>query len=131
GYMKLKLKSTSIGEEEREAITVVGLTRTGANIIAARDGALGWTNRAVRVVHECYLAGASGDVSPLAVDGDEQWVYVLRPSGVLHRFLVAAPPPTPGSKEPPPTLPEAQSVQLERVPTCLALTSDEIGRAHV
>lgn len=124
GYMKLKLKATSPDEEDSEAITMVGLSRTSANLIAARDGAVAWTNRALRIVHECYLPASSQDFSPLAIDGDQQWVYVLRPGGVLHRFLVAAPPPSPGVKEPPPPPPPAQSTKLDRIPSCLALTHE-------
>lgn len=124
GYMKLKLKATSPGEEEHEAITLVALGRTGANLLAARDGAVAWTNRGLRIVQERVPAARSVDLTPLAIDADEQWVYVLRPNGVLHRFLVAQPLTPPGAKEAPAELPWAQETRLSRVPTCLALGHD-------
>jgi len=122
GYMKLKLRATSPGEEADEAITLVVLTRTGSNVLAARDGAIAWTNRAVRIVQE--RVPAEGRTPALAVDADEQWVYALRDGGVLHRFLVAQPSAPPSPKEAAVDLPAAQHTRLRKIPSCMALAPD-------
>ncbi|MEX1367170.1 MAG: hypothetical protein AB1Z98_28845 [Nannocystaceae bacterium] len=129
GYTKLKLKQTSAGPVPGEEILAVGLARKGAVVLAARDGAVAWTNRAMRLVAERHPVLA-GDSRPLAVAGDAAYVYVLRPAGVLHRFLLAQPKPPPadakaskGDAEPEP-LPEAEHCRLRRLATCLTIGDD-------
>jgi len=123
GYMKLRLKDTSQDDVPAEGIVRIGLTRTGRTILAARDGAVGWTNRAVRLDRE-RLPAMDGDPLPLAVAGDDRWIYVLRANSVLHRFLVRQPPEDPSLKEQPTPLPEAQQCRLERRATAMALTGE-------
>lgn len=123
GYTKLKLKQTSPVEVPAEAIVALGSTRKGACVLAARDGAIGWTNRAMRMVQERHPKEAAG--RPLAVAGDDRYVYVLRPAGVVHRFLLAQPKPPAGAQgEEPEPLPEAEHCRLRRLATCLAIAED-------
>jgi len=135
GYMKLKLRQTSADDVASEAIVALGKTSAGHIVLAARDGAIAWTNRALRPMGERVPVVDLGGATPLAVDGDERWIYVLRPRGVLHRFLVEQPPPEPAPpakagtkpKTPlPPALPEAQTVKLPRAASCLALAPDGV-----
>ncbi len=49
--------------------------------------------------------------SPLA--GDERWVYVLRPRGLLQRFLIEQPKPPPGEEDDFEPSPEAEECRLE------------------
>jgi hypothetical protein len=125
GYMKLKLRNTSAGEVASEAIVALARTSAGHCVLAARDGAVAWTNRALRSLGEKVPAIELRSATPLAVAGDERWIYVLRPGATLHRFLIEQPvhePPSGGPKQPePPPLPEAQSTRLPRHASCLAL----------
>lgn len=121
GYMKIKLKATSPAEVEHEGVVAIAMTAEGRCLLGARDGAVAWTNRALRIVGERYPAA---DAMPLALAGNERWVYALRPGAVLHRFLVAQPEPDPDAKEEPPPLPEAQTVRLSRPATCMAVNAD-------
>jgi len=126
GYTKLKLRETSPTEVPGEAITALGLTHDGACVLAARDGAVAWTNRGLRLKTERHLA-PEARARPLAVAGGPQWIYVLRPAGVLHRFLVEQPKPPPKKKESDPDpepLPEAEQCRLRRRATCMALAED-------
>lgn len=123
GHMKLRLKQTSDTEVVAEGITQLAVTRGGSCIIAARDGAIGWTNRALRLEDE-RLPQMDGSPLPLALAGDARWIYVLRPRSILQRFLVAQPPEDPHEKNPPPPLPEAQQCRLERRATAMALGQD-------
>ncbi len=124
GYMKLKLKATSPVDRAEEGIVALGMTRQGQSILAARDGAVAWTHRALRIVAERYPRVDPAFAEPLACDGDDRWIYVLRRGGVLDRFLVAQPPPDPRAKEEPEPLPEAQTVRLGRAASSLALASE-------
>lgn len=117
GYMRLKLKHTSPVEVPTEGIIVLGQTTQGRTILAARDGAVAWTNRALRIEGERMPAGRVSP--PIAATGDERWIYVLRADGVLHRFLIEQPSHA-DVKEPIDPLPEAQSVRLQRMATCVA-----------
>ncbi len=124
GYMKLKLRHTSAAEVASEAIVAIGSTSAGHCVLAARDGAIAWTNRALRPIGEKVPAIELRGATPLAIAGDERWIYVLRPNATLHRFLVEQPvhEPSPGNKQPePPPLPEAQSARLPRHASCIAL----------
>jgi hypothetical protein len=125
GYMKLPMRRTSVDAVESEGIVALGLSSEGRCILAARDGAVAWTNRALRLETERFLAGSSRCL-PLAVAGDDRWIYVLRPGAVVHRFLIAQPEPEPGTKQEPEPLPEAQTVRLSRPATCLALVHDHL-----
>jgi hypothetical protein len=133
GYMKLKLRQTSTDDVASEAIVALGKTSAGHVVLAARDGAVAWTNRALRPMGERVPVVDLAGATPLAVAGDERWIYVLRPRGVLHRFLVEQPPPEPAPpakpgakpKAPePPALPEAQTVKLPRAASCITLGPD-------
>ncbi len=121
GYMKLKLKQTSSADVPGEAIVALGITSIGQCVLAARDGAVAWTNRALRPLGERIPIIELRNSTPLGIAGDERWIYVLRPLGVLHRFLVAQPPPDPSAKNEPPPLPEAQSAKLPRHAQCIAM----------
>lgn len=134
GYTKLKLKHTSAAEVASEAIVALGTTPDGGCVLAARDGAVAWTNRGLRLVSERHLRGDGSSPRPLAVACDAQHVYVLRPAGVLHRFLLAPPKPEPAKleakkgapkgkpeAEPPP---EAEQCRLRRLATCIAIGDD-------
>lgn len=136
GYTKLKLKHTSAGEVPSEAIVALGTTPDGGCVLAARDGAVAWTNRGLRLVGERHLRGDGSSQRPLALACDAHHVYVLRPAGVLHRFLLAQPKPAkdgpdaakkgaPRGKEPEPELlPEAEQCRLRRLATCIAIGDD-------
>ena len=121
GYMVLRLRSTSSGPVPAEAVVHVGMTRTGQCILGARDGGIAWTNRALRLIEERFPR-VDGRSAPLASDGDERWIFVLRGAGLLQRFLVAQPEPT--DEDPEPSLPRAQQCRLGQVATCLALGPD-------
>ncbi|MBL4687720.1 MAG: hypothetical protein JKY37_24200 [Nannocystaceae bacterium] len=123
GYMKLKLKDTSATAVSAEGIIRLAMTRNGACLLAARDGAIGWTNRALRLEGE-RLPQMDGDPLPLAIGGDERWIYVLRPRSVLQRFLVAQPPEDPSAKQQAAPLPQAQQCRLDRRATAMALGAD-------
>ena len=137
GYTKLKLKHTSPADVPAEAIVALGTTVDGGCVLAARDGAVAWTNRGLRLVGERHLREGTPAARPLAIASDAQHVYVLRPAGVLHRFLLAQPKPEPAkpdaSKKPgpkgkpeaePEPLPEAEQCRLRRLATCIAIGED-------
>lgn len=139
GYTKLKLKHTSAAEVASEAIVALGTTPDGGCVLAARDGAVAWTNRGLRLVGERHLESGGPGQRPLAVASDATHVYVLRPAGVLHRFLLAPPkPPAEPAKrdaarkavprgKPEPEAdapPEAELCRLRRLATCIAIGDD-------
>jgi hypothetical protein len=124
GYMKLGLKSTSPVDVPDEGLVAVGMTASGRALIAARDGAVGWTNRALRIEDERMVRTEAPFRLPLAIAGNERWIYVLRPAGILHRILVAQPDPEPDAKEEPEPLPEAQSCRLPRRASCMAVDAE-------
>ncbi|MFO7561365.1 MAG: hypothetical protein R6X02_01875 [Enhygromyxa sp.] len=147
GYAQLRLAHTSPVPVASEGIVCLGRTEAalgGRVLLGARDGAVGWTGRDLRLAAERIPAGAGKrGLQPLALAGDERWVYALRGRGVLQRFLVAQPhPPRPdkdkrgkkgkhgklsafGKPEPeaelPPPLPEAQEVRLDKLAECMGL----------
>ncbi len=127
GYMKLGLKATSPVEVPAEGIVALGLTPLGRVLLAARDGAIGWTNRALRIEAERVPKMEAGLRRPLAIAGDDRWAYVLRPAGVLQRFLIEQPEAEPDAKDEPEPLPEAQTCKLPRRASCLALD----GNGHL
>ncbi len=145
GYAQLKLAATSPVAVAREAITCLGKTHEQRIILAARDGALAWTSPDLRIAGERapaeLLRGHTRESEPLAATGDERWVYVLRPKGLLQRFLIAQPlPPKRPDKrrdkgklrdhgrkpelEPEP-LPEAQQVRLDKIASCMLIVLDD------
>lgn len=143
GYTQVHLKRTSAGDVFAEGIVALGLTTRGRCLLGARDGAVAWTGPDMRIAGERFPRTESRRLaasSPLGLVGDERWVYVLRPRGLLQRFLIAQPAPKkksrddgprPGRrKEPEPEpLPEAQSCRLARPADCLALLSDDAGKS--
>lgn len=155
GYGQLRLANTSAVPVEAEKIIALGRTEGtlgGRVLLGARDGAVAWTARDLRLAGERMPAGTGArDLSPLALAGDERWIYALRGRGLLHRFLVAqpgAPKPmgqakqgkravAPGRPSPsaselePPPLPLAQSVRLAKLAECMALVIDEDQRTLV
>jgi hypothetical protein len=81
-------------------------------------------------VGERHLRAAGAGMRPLAVASDPHHVYVLRPAGMLQRFLLAPPKPEVAKKgggaakaEPEP-LPEAEQCRLGRIATCIAIGED-------
>ena len=125
GYMRLRLKTTSPVEVAREGVAALHVTTAGRCVLAARDGAVAWTNPGLRLEAERFLAkpGAAGRAVPLSLAGDARWIYVLRPRGLLQRFLIAQPPIPEDADEPPPPLPEAQECRLRWPASCIALQS--------
>lgn len=120
GYTKLKLKQTSAVEVPAEAIVALGTTAQGACVLAARDGGVGWTNRGLRLVEECFPR-TDGSGTPLCVAGDNEWIYVLRPAGVLHRFRIKpVAPDSDDAEENPP----AEHCRLRKLATCMAALED-------
>lgn len=145
GYAQLKLAATSPVPVEREAIVCLGKTLEHRIILAARDGAVAWTNPELRLAGERVpaelLRGRTSESEPLAATGDERWVYVLRPKGLLQRFLIAQPLPVKRAEkrrdkgklkdhgrkpesEPEP-LPSAQEVRLDKVASCMMIIPDD------
>jgi hypothetical protein len=149
GYAQLKLAATSPVPVEREAIVCLGKTSEQRVVLAARDGALAWTNPDLRLANERFpaelLRGRTRESEPLDTTGDERWVYVLRPKGLLQRFLIAQPlPPKRPDKrrdkgklrdmgrkpEPEPEpLPEAQEVRLDKIASCILVIPDDADPA--
>ena len=154
GYAQLRLNATSPVPVAAESIVRLARTdgtRGGRVLLGARDGAVAWTTRDLRLAGERIPAGTR-DMTPLALAGDERWVYVLRRRGVLQRFLIAQPnaraggsggkhkgkkqrrQPLPGQQtgelEPPP-LPEAQEVRLSKLAECMTLLVDDDKRSLV
>ncbi len=119
GYMQLKLRTTSTTEVEAEGIVALGLTSAGRCILAARDGAVAWTGRHMRVDAEKFPRLLPRAAMPLAVAGDERWVYVLRPRGLLQRFLIEQPRPPAGEEDDFVPLPEAEECRLEFPAECM------------
>jgi len=145
GYAQLRLANTSAVPVEREAIITLGSTQAtlgGRVLLGARDGAVAWTSRDLRLAGERVPAGAgSRDMTPRALVGDERWVYALRGRGLLQRFLIAQPsapkpkksmaPGRPASEVEAPPLPEAQWVRLPKLAECMALIIEEDRRTLV
>ena len=159
GHAQLRLAHTSPVTVEGEGIVRLGRTEPthgGRVLLGARDGAVAWTARDLRLAGERLPASAGKrDLTPLALAGDERWVYVLRGRGLLQRFLIAQPhppkpsadkpggkpgkhgklgafaaaahTPKPGEPEPEP-LPEAQEVRLAKLAECMALVVDDDGK---
>lgn len=125
GYMRLKLRNTSALAVPSEAVVAIGRAPGGHCVLAARDGAVGWTNRALRPMLERVPDVELRGSTPLAIAADERWIYVLRPGATLHRFSIEPPPPEPKDgakdkdkdKEEP--LPAAQTCKLPRHATCI------------
>jgi hypothetical protein len=145
GYAQLRLSATSPVSVASEAIVCLGRTpsdRGGRVLLGARDGAVAWTTHDLRLAGERVPVGRAD--APLALAGDERWVYSLRGRGVLQRFLIAQPPAPkrdkkqqqqkrpaqPVEPEPPP-LPEAQEVRLDKLADCMALLIDADKRSLV
>jgi hypothetical protein len=127
GYMQLKLRTTSTAEVEAEGIVALGLTSAGRCILAARDGAVAWTGRHMRVDAEKFPRLPLRAATALAVAGDERWVYVLRPRGLLQRFLVEQPKPAAGEEDDFVPLPEAEECRLEWPAECMLLYGSAAG----
>ncbi len=131
GYMQLKMRTTSAGEVESEGIVAIGLTSTGRCILAARDGAVAWTGRHLRVEAERVPRMTPRSAMPMAVAGDERWVYVLRPRGLLQRFLIEQPRPAPGEEDDFKPLPEAEECRLDWPAECMLLHPPAFGAARL
>ncbi len=119
GYKKLKLHGTSNANVPAEGVVALGTSTEGRCLLGARDGAVAWTNRALRLEGEVF-PHMNGRRAPLDLTGDRRWIYVLRPGGVLQRFLLSQPEPTDEEPEPDP-LPEAQQTRVERGPTTMVM----------
>jgi len=119
GYMKLKFKHTSAVEQEHEGIVAVAMTADGRCLLGARDGGVAWTSKALRVVEERFVPKESQRM-PLALDADDDWVYVLRAGGVLDRFAVPRPDDDDDDRAP------AQTLRLQRPATCLVTAGGKL-----
>lgn len=156
GYAQLRFANTSPVSVRSEGIVCLGRTDTshgGRVLLGARDGAVVWTARDLRLAGERIPAGAGKrDSTPLGLAGDERWIYVLRSRGVLQRFLIAQPHAAKPDKdkrgkkgmhgkpggfgkpelEPePPPLPEAQELRLDKLAECMCLLIEDDRRTLV
>lgn len=113
GYSQLKLRATSPVEVDAEGLSALGTTSAGRCILCARDGAVAWTGRYLRLDAEKFPRTPPRQSSPLAATGDERWIYVLRPKGLLQRFLVDAPRAPAGEEDSFTPPPEAQECRLQ------------------
>lgn len=128
GYTQLRLRSTSVVSRSSEDILSIGMTFTGRCILAARDGAIAWTNPQLRFENERFPRIPETQAYPLAVAGDERWVYVLRPNQMIQRFLIEQPPSPKdenGEDEEVQPLPEAQECRLPWPADCLLLWKED------
>jgi hypothetical protein len=140
------MRATSAMPATGEGIVALGLTSTGRCVLAARDGGVAWTAPDLRLAGERFPRpeGSPEDMVPLDVAGDERWIYVLRPRGLLQRFLIAQPTPpkktgeerrragargSPQAEAEP--WPGAQSCRLRRSARCLTLLSEDAARRLV
>lgn len=148
GYAQLRLSATSPVSVPSEAIVCLGRTpadRGGRVLLGAADGAIAWTTHDLRLAGERIPSGRR-DTTPLALTGDERWVYVLRRRGTLQRFLIAQPsqpkrpdkkksprplPSQPQAEPEPPPLPDAQEVRLDKLAECMTLIIDGDKRTLV
>jgi hypothetical protein len=126
GYTQLKLRATSPGDVDVEGIAALGTTTTGRAILCARDGGVAWTGRHLRVDGERFPRLAPRQAAPLACGGDERHVYVLRPKGLLQRFLIEQPKPPAGEEDSFVPLPEAEETRLQWPATCMLV----LGTGH-
>ena len=131
GYMQLKLRTTSAAEVEAEGIVALALTSAGRCVLAARDGAIAWTGRQLRVEAERFPRLPLRAARPLALAGDERWIYVLRPRGLLQRFLIEQPKPPAEAEDDPEPLPEAEECRLEWPAECMLLGPPTVGAAQL
>lgn len=129
GYMQLRLRTTSTTEVDDEGITAIGLSSATPPrcLLAARDGAVAWTGRQLRIDNEKFPRLPLRAATPLAITGDERWVYVLRPRGLLQRFLIEQPKPPPGEEDEFVPLPEAEECRLEWPAECMLLHPAALG----
>jgi hypothetical protein len=158
GYAQLRLSATSPVSVPSEAIVCLGRTpadRGGRVLLGAVDGGVAWTTHDLRLAGERIPAGKR-DWTPLALAGDERWVYVLRRRGTLQRFLIAQPhqpkrsdkkkssrpygadgpssrpfPGQPPQEPEPPPLPDAQEVRLDKLAECMTLIIESDKRTLV
>lgn len=131
GYTQLKLRATSPADVDAEGIAALGTTTTGRAILCARDGAVAWTGKHLRVDGERFPRLAARQAAPLACGGDERHVYVLRPKGLLQRFLVEQPKPPPGEEDSFVPLPEAEETRLQWPATCMLVLGTGHGAARI
>ncbi|MEM6290079.1 MAG: hypothetical protein AAGA54_02405 [Myxococcota bacterium] len=117
GYMKLKFKQTSAVPVDDESIVALGMSKSGRCLLGAKDGGVAWTNRALRIVEERFVS-QDGRRPPLALDADDDWVYVLRTGAVLDRFAI------PRAGDDDDDRPAAQTVRLSRPASCMRLAPD-------
>ncbi|MCA9634715.1 MAG: hypothetical protein KC420_01630 [Myxococcales bacterium] len=130
GYTQLRLRQTSEEAVDAEGIVALGTTSKGRCILAARDGAIAWFAPNLRTEGERFPRTPLRQATPLAVCGDERWIYALRPRGLLQRFLIAQPPrPADAGDDDPPPLPEAQECRLRWPASCMTLLEGEEGPA--
>ena len=123
GYTQLRFRSTSPVATPDEGIVAIGATARGLCLLAARDGGVAWLAANLRLEGERFPSGlAPRQALPLAIVSDDRWIYVLRPRGLLHRFLIEQPKVHPSDpEEEPPILPEAQECRLKWTASVLTL----------
>jgi hypothetical protein len=161
GYGQLRFKQTSPSPVPGEGIVALAITSKGRLVLGARDGGIAWTQPDLRLVEERFPLLDPKDARPLAIVGDDTWIYVLRPRGLLQRFLVVPPKPKREDDETarrralsnvnvvrggrlgnldarrdkpadePPPPPPAQQVRLPRSAEAMTLLVDEQGRQRL
>ena len=143
GYSQLKFRRGSKHAVWREGIVALGLSRTGRLLLGARDGGVAWTHADLRIAHERFPAkpGRTERSTPLALSGDERHAYVLRPRGVLERYLLEPPThdedkrgrgrskPSAEPEEAPPPL--AETVRLKRPAEAMTLRTTPEGKLQL
>ncbi|MEE9382620.1 MAG: hypothetical protein V3V08_04315 [Nannocystaceae bacterium] len=141
GYTRVRFPTTSSDAVEAEVVVALGMTTHGRCILGARDGGIAWTHSDLRLAHERFPTGAGEHAWAVAVAGDERWIYVLRPKGLLQRFRIDEPKKPkkradrevyrrggtsralPEQEAPVPD-PPAQCCRLELPASCLTLSTD-------
>jgi hypothetical protein len=161
GYGQLRFKQTSPAPVPGEGIVALAITSKGRLVLGARDGGIAWTQPDLRLVEERFPVLDAKDSRPLAIVGDDTWIYVLRPRGLLQRFLIVPPKPKREDDDAarrralanvgvsragrmgnldarrdkpadePPPPPPAQQVRLPRAAEAMALLVDDAGRQRL
>ncbi|HFE45448.1 MAG TPA: hypothetical protein ENJ18_08120, partial [Nannocystis exedens] len=79
GYTQLRFRSTSPVQHGPEGIVAIGKAAGDRCLLAARDGGVAWLAKNLRLEGERFPQNlAPRQATPLAIIGDERWIYVLR-----------------------------------------------------
>ncbi|RMG98393.1 MAG: hypothetical protein D6705_05960, partial [Deltaproteobacteria bacterium] len=112
GHTRLAPRPGAAADDVADPVVGVGALSDGSVALATAGGTVAWTQRTLRVVGAVTVATAD---PPLALFGDETYVYVLRPGGRLERLRRGPPP---DDADPPPPAAEAATVSDDTVTAC-------------